>query len=55
MMKHSINNWASKVTFGGRVWPKRSEVEIPTHHRDCALFLATVSGIGFFIAINGSY
>ena len=45
----STNNWASKVTFGERIWlHHENRTEIPCHHSK--IFISTlliVSGIGF--------
>ncbi len=49
------NNWASKVTFGERVWLNRTEHPIPIHHERWAKFLSIVGGVGFIIAIVGAY
>ncbi len=51
----NTNNWASKVTFGERVWLNRSTCPIPNHHAQWALFLSRVAGIGFFIAVIGAF
>jgi hypothetical protein len=51
----NTDNWASKVTFGERVWLNRSSRPIPSHHRRWALFLSIVAGVGFLIAIVGAY
>lgn len=51
----NTNNWASKVTFGERVWLNRSTQPIPKHHAQWALSLSIISGMGFFIAIIGAY
>ena len=49
------NNWASKITFGERIWLNRDTCPIPKHHENWALFLSIVSGVGFIIALVGSY
>ena len=51
----NTNNWASKVTFGERVWQNRSTCPIPNHHAQWALFLSIVAGIGFLIAVIGAF
>ncbi|WP_024955103.1 DUF6653 family protein [Sulfurospirillum arcachonense] len=51
----NTNNWASKVTFGERVWLNRSEHPIPDHHKKWANFLSIVAGVGFLIAIIGAF
>ncbi|MBT3603376.1 MAG: hypothetical protein HOE48_00880 [Candidatus Latescibacteria bacterium] len=50
----NTDNWASKVTFGERVWLNRSTCPIPNHHAQWALFLSVVAGVGFLIAIVGA-
>jgi hypothetical protein len=47
-------NWASKVTFGERVWLNRKHISIPAHHVTWANALSWVSGIGFFAAAYGA-
>jgi len=49
------DNWASKVTFGERVWLNRTRVPIPKHHSRWAIFLSVVAGFGFIIAVIGAY
>lgn len=49
------NNWASKVTFGERVWLNRSKIKIPQHHVKWANFLSLVGGVGFLVGIVGAY
>ena len=51
----STNNWASKVTFGERVWLNRSKYPIPAHHIKWANFLSIIAGIGFLIGIIGAF
>ncbi len=51
----TTNNWASKVTFGERVWLNRSTTPIPDHHAKWAKFLSVLGGIGFLVAIVGAY
>jgi len=51
----STNNWASKVTFGERVWLNRSELPIPEHHAVWANSLSIVGGLGFLIGLIGAY
>jgi len=51
----STNNWASKVTFGERVWLNRSECPIPEHHEKWANFLSIIGGVGFLIGLVGAY
>jgi hypothetical protein len=45
------DNWASKVTFGERVWLNRAKCSIPEHHVKWANFLSIISGIGFLTGI----
>lgn len=49
------DNWASKVTFGERVWLNRSNIPIPEHHVNWAMYLSVFAGIGFLVAILGAY
>lgn len=49
------NNWASKVTFGERIWLNRGENPIPNHHANWAIFLSSIAGVGFVIALIGTY
>jgi hypothetical protein len=49
------DNWASKVTFGERVWLNRASFPIPRHHAKWAIFLSIVAGLGFLIAVIGAY
>jgi hypothetical protein len=51
----NTDNWASKVTFGERVWLNRYTQSIPKHHRQWALSLSIIAGIGFVIATIGAY
>jgi hypothetical protein len=51
----NTNNWASKVTFGERVWLNRSFLPIPKHHAQWALFLSIIAGTGFLFAVIGAY
>ncbi|MCP4612441.1 MAG: hypothetical protein GY845_27400 [Planctomycetes bacterium] len=51
----NTNNWASKVTFGERVWLNRSKYPIPKHHGQWANFLSIAAGVGFFIGIIGAF
>jgi hypothetical protein len=53
--RDTTNNWASKVTFGERVWLNRSIIPIPKHHTHWAIFLSVIAGIGFLVAIIGAY
>lgn len=51
----NTNNWASKVTFGERVWLNRSKIEVPKHHLRCIGPLLIATGFGFLIGIVGAY
>ena len=51
----NTNNWASKVTFGERVWLHRSTRPIPGHHAQWALFLSILTGMGFLLAGIGAF
>ena len=51
----NTDNWASKVTFGERIWLARKTVAIPVHHARWAMFLSLVAGIGFVTAMIGAY
>ncbi|MEC5129472.1 DUF6653 family protein [Verrucomicrobiales bacterium BCK34] len=48
------DNWASKVTFGERVWLNRKKLPIPSHHARWATVLSVVSGVGFLVAVYGA-
>jgi hypothetical protein len=48
------DNWASKATFGERVWLNRASVPIPAHHRRAATILSAISGAGFAAAMVGA-
>lgn len=49
----STQNWASKGTFGERVWLNRKMVPIPRHHEIWALGLAIASGVALIPMIWG--
>ena len=51
----NTDNWASKVTFGERIYLERKHLVIPRHHLQWAQFLAIASGTGFFLALGGAY
>jgi hypothetical protein len=50
----NTDNWASKTTFGERVWLNRSTCPIPRHHAQWARFLSIVAGLGFLVALIGA-
>lgn len=47
-------NWASKATFGERIWLNRLTVPIPEEDARAALTLSLVTGIGFVATIYGA-
>ncbi|WP_026732131.1 DUF6653 family protein [Fischerella sp. PCC 9605] len=49
----TTNNWASKATFGERVWLNRDKVAIPQHHKVVPHVLTIVSIIGMVFVIWG--
>ncbi len=49
----STNTWASKATFGERVWLNRKHVPIPDHHTRFAHGLSILSGLGLAPMIYG--
>tara|TARA_R110002096_G_scaffold389135_1_gene583542 strand:+ start:1037 stop:1552 length:516 start_codon:yes stop_codon:yes gene_type:complete len=50
----TTDNWASKVTFGERVWLNRKTVPIPAHHVLWANSLSLISGVGFLAGAFGA-
>ena len=42
----STNSWASRATFGERVWLNRQTVPIPLHHVRVTHALSAVAGVG---------
>lgn len=50
----STDNWASKATFGERVWLNRANLAIPSHHARWAMGLAVASGVAFVAAALGA-
>lgn len=42
----STDNWASKATFGERIWLNRKAIPIPTHHAKFAHILSGLSAFG---------
>lgn len=51
----STESWASKATFGERIWLNRMSVPIPESEAKTALVLSLVAGVGFMAAIYGAY
>lgn len=49
----SKDNWASRGTFGERVFLNRAQVPVPRHHEKWANGLAWVSGIGVIPWVHG--
>lgn len=47
------DNWASRATFGERVWLNKADIAIPGHHARAATFLSVVSGIGLVPIVYG--
>lgn len=48
-----FDSWASKVTFGERVWLNRSNVPIPAHHGRAALITSILVVPGIIAMIYG--
>lgn len=48
------DTWASKATFGERVWLARDDLPIPAHHQRAALVLSAISGATFVAAVIGA-
>ncbi|MGF1651426.1 MAG: DUF6653 family protein [Hyphomicrobiaceae bacterium] len=51
----STNRWASKATFGERVWLNRHTIPIPEHHATAAHLLSAVAAFGFVAAVIGAW
>ncbi len=51
----STKNWASKATFGERVWLNRKTLPIPKHHAIASFITTTLAGIGTVLAVYGLY
>lgn len=51
----NTDNWASKGTFGERVYLNRAKIPIPKHHEVAANILAALSVPGLALLIYGLY
>ncbi len=51
----STDNWASKGTFGERIFLQQDFVSIPEHHIKMANFLSGLSGAGLPVFLYGLY
>ncbi|HUS97420.1 MAG TPA: DUF6653 family protein [Hyphomicrobiaceae bacterium] len=49
----STNNWASKATFGERVWLKRKQKPIPAHHARFAHMLSAATALAVIPLVIG--
>ena len=47
-------SWASRVTFGERVWLNRKRVPVPAHHVRVAHMLSAVAAPAFAVAVVGA-
>ena len=45
------DNWASKTTFGERIWLNRNERPIPLHHGRAVRALSASAAIGFLVSV----
>ncbi|WP_417669805.1 DUF6653 family protein [Roseibium sp.] len=50
----NTDSWASKATFGERIWLNRLSVPIPEQEARTALSLSLVTGVGFVATIYGA-
>ncbi|MEP1443620.1 MAG: DUF6653 family protein [Hyphomicrobiales bacterium] len=50
-----LDNWASKVTLGERVWLNRAKVPIPAHHRKMAFITSALIFPSFLVMAYGLY
>lgn len=50
----STRGWASRATFGERVWLNRRDVPVPDHHILVAHLLSAAAGAGFAVALVGA-
>lgn len=51
----STDNWASKATFGERVWIARKTLPIPEHHAFAANLLSALAALGVLPFVWGLY
>jgi len=49
----STDNWASKATFGERVWLRRKSTPIPTHHVQIAHALSAATALAVIPLVYG--
>jgi hypothetical protein len=50
----STRSWASRATFGERIWLNRQAIPIPGHHARAAALLSIASATGFLISVYGA-
>ena len=50
----STRSWASRATFGERIWLNRQAIPIPGHHARAAALLSFASATGFLISVYGA-
>ncbi|MEO3428520.1 DUF6653 family protein [Pelagibius sp. CAU 1746] len=50
----STDSWASRATFGERLWLERKSRAIPRRHRQAPRVLGVLSGLGFLLALAGA-
>lgn len=48
------DNWASKATFGERLWLRRRELTLPARHRMLPHALTAAAGLGMAVALIGA-
>lgn len=48
------DNWASKATFGERIWLNRGNIPIPGSDAKTAMVLSLVTGLGFITVLMGA-
>ncbi|MFC3151896.1 DUF6653 family protein [Litoribrevibacter euphylliae] len=51
----STNNWASKGTFGERIYLRKAQLELPKHHLQMANVLLALTFVGMPILIYALY